>query len=374
MTETPMPVELGWIAAANTGWGLFGLHLALGLARHGHRVHLPGANPTDIPATLIPSVAKMFERPDPDERLIRFDTYGNHWPAFEELPNRFRVLLAVFEDSAIPETAIDHLKRYDLILAPSRWAQAQLAMRGIESTLWHQGYDDGVFVPAPRRRPANGPLYVFSGGKLEFRKGQDIVVEAFRRFRETDEGKDAVLVTAWQNRWPQTMVGIWESGYVKGIPVTRSTAKGPLQDIGSWLEANGIPREAHIDLGMPSQAELANAIRECDVGLFPNRCEGATNMVLPEVMGCGIPCIVSQNTGHCDVPAVWSLRKQSPITLPCPIFNGFDGWGETDPEDCVQALCALKDHRLALPDAAPFFGWHAQAAEIHRLITEATRG
>jgi len=385
MTETisttdSLPVELGWGISTATGWGLFALHVALGLAREGRRVHvLARSDLSGVPATLLPTLAPMLEPGDVSERRIRIEGYGNHWPAFVDVPNRVRVLLAVFEDTAIPVHAVDDLKRYDLILTPSTWAQGVLKAKGIHSTVWHQGYDDTLFTPAPRRRPKDGRFYVFSGGKLEFRKGQDIVVEAFRRFRETPEGRDAVLVTAWQNRWPPTMHSIWESGYVKGVPVIRDGRA----DITAWLAANGIPPDATMDLGFLSQEQFASAIRECDVALFPNRCEGATNMVLPEVMGSGVPCIASQNTGHLDVfgsidPDL-QLTHQSPVTLPCPLFTGMDGWGESDPEECVNALQRVRQRALPpiviagaqLGAAERAFAWSTQALWLDILLSSA---
>jgi glycosyltransferase involved in cell wall biosynthesis len=366
-----LPIELGWPVAANTGWGLYGLHLALGLARQGRNVYIPPSDLSGIPATLRPSLMAMMEHGNPDEERIRFDTWGNHAPPWVDIPNRIRVLLAVFEDSAAVDAEI--MQRYDLVLAPSRWVQSLLAAKGIKSTVFHQGYDDSLFTPAQKRRPTDGRVYVFSGGKLEFRKGQDIVVEAFRRFRATPDGKDAILVTAWQNLWPQTMGGIWESGYVKGIPAMR----GPQLDISGWLEVNGIPREAHIDLGLLSQAEMANAIRECDVGLFPNRAEGATNMALVEALGGGLPCVASQNTGQRDVssPMVLPLTCQSPMTLPCRLYRSVDGWGESDPDECVAKMIDAIEYRGCGNDRfGNEWGWGVRTADLHDILFKAHFG
>jgi glycosyltransferase involved in cell wall biosynthesis len=41
--------------------------------------------------------------------------------------------------------------------------------------------------------------------------------------------------------------------------------------------------------------------RNTDVGVFPNRCEGGTNLVLMEYMGCGKPVIASCTSGHQDI-------------------------------------------------------------------------
>ena len=178
-------------------------------------------------------------------------------------------------------------------------------------------------------------MLVFSGGKLEYRKGQDIAIAAFRLFRNTPEGKGAVLVTAWHNPWPQTMEGIWAAGHVKGAPkVVRGRA-----DLTPWLELNGVPREAHLDLGQLTQAESAVAIRECDVAIFPNRCEGATNMVLSETLALGLPCVFGDWTGQADLcraGANWSCDGAK--NPPSRIFRGTDGWMETNPADIVLHL------------------------------------
>ena len=40
---------------------------------------------------------------------------------------------------------------------------------------------------------------IFSGGKFEFRKGQDIVIKAFRHLQ--DKYRDVNLITSWFNSW-----------------------------------------------------------------------------------------------------------------------------------------------------------------------------
>lgn len=367
MSDTP--IEIGWSLQANTGWGLFAMHLALGLARQGRRVYVPPGPLAGIPATLQPTIQAMMDAGDRAEHRIRFDPYGNHAPGMTVVPNRTRVLLAVFEDpaAAIPEK----FAPYDLVLAPSMWVHTLLESKGVASTLWHQGFDESLFYPAPKRR-SDDRFYVFSGGKLEFRKGQDIVVETFKRFRETPEGKDAVLVTAWQNAWPATMEGIWSSGYVKGIPAMRNGAL----DIVSWLEANGIPRSASIDLGMLGQADLANAIRECDVGIFPNRCEGATNMALTECLGLGVPTLAGNWCGQADIAGHGlPLDGAAPVVLPCKLYQSTEGWREADVDACLSALQWVRGNPPPHPGiigsaAGENFGWEGAAAHMTGILAD----
>jgi glycosyltransferase involved in cell wall biosynthesis len=347
-------VVLGWSINGTTGWGLFGLHLGMALDNAGIRVGIGGAvDVSSVPVTLRESVGRWGRQAGDEARdVVLLQGLSNNFegPGEVETTGTVRKIgLAIFEDPVIDDAARDRLAQFDSLIVPSEWCKEVLASRGLASTVIHQGFDGSVWHPAPRRR-SDGRFMVFCGGKLEYRKGQDILIEAFKRFRQTPEGKDALLVTQWHNQWPQTMEGIWAKGYVRGIPNT--TMFGT--DIVGWAKANGVPDGAHYDLGMCSNADAANAIRECDVAVFPSRAEGATNMVLTECMALGLPCIVAQNTGQKDVPtdAIIMLESQGPVEGPCRLYRGFEGWGESDPDEIVEKLRFVRtDPNTALLNA-----------------------
>src|SRR3546814_1575573 len=46
---------------------------------------------------------------------------------------------------------------------------------------------------------------------------------------------------------------------------------------------------------------MAPIVREMDAALFLSRCEGGTNLVAMECMACGVPTVLSANTGHLDL-------------------------------------------------------------------------
>ena len=46
---------------------------------------------------------------------------------------------------------------------------------------------------------------------------------------------------------------------------------------------------------------MPDVLRRADVALFPNRCEGGTNLVAMEAAAVGVPVVLSANTGHLDV-------------------------------------------------------------------------
>jgi len=92
-----------------------------------------------------------------------------------------------------------------------------------------------------------------------------------------------------------------------------------------------------------------------DIGLFPNRCEGGTNLVLMEYMACAKPVIASHTSGHRDIvnPSnAMLLDRLSP-------FNVVDGkeqliarWQEPFLDDIVARLEHAYHHRSALAPLA----------------------
>lgn len=344
MADNPI-VVMTWTVQGTTGWGLFGLHLGMALDRLGVRVGVGGGVMVEsLPWTLRESAKRWARREeDASADLVMLQGLSNNLeePSEVETTGAVRKIgLAIFEDPVVDAKAVERLSKFDSLIVPSEWCKGVLAAKGLESTVIHQGFDGTVWHPAPRRR-SDDRFMVFCGGKLEYRKGQDIMVEAFKRFLKTPEGKDALLVTQWTNSWPQTMEGVWAKGYVRGVP--NQTIHG--WDLAGWTAANGLPEGSHIDLGLVSNADAANAIRECDVAVFPSRAEGATNMVLTECMALGLPCIVAQNTGQKDVPrgTFYPLEKQEPVEGPCRLYRGFEGWGESDPDEIVEQLQIVRN-------------------------------
>ena len=79
-----------------------------------------------------------------------------------------------------------------------------------------------------------GRFVVFSGGKLELRKGQDIVVAAFRAFVERHP--DAVLVNAWHNAWPKLAKSIQVGASARRAPPAPAASHGTLAGKPDLLE------------------------------------------------------------------------------------------------------------------------------------------
>jgi glycosyltransferase involved in cell wall biosynthesis len=272
-----------------------------------------------------------------------------------------------FETEDLGKDANQTTAHHKCILAGSNWNAEVLRAHGIshvETVL--QGIDPTLFHPAPRRGIFPDRFLVFSGGKLEPRKGQDNVMAAWRIFAARHP--DAMLVAAWDNLWPHIARGVNATGRTAPLPFTQDDHP----DINGWAAANGINPEQFLNLGLVPNASMPTILREMDAAVFPNRCEGGTNLVAMETMACGVPCILSANTGHLDLiqdGSALPLTDQRPIpTTP--------GWRESNIEEIVAALETLYTDRaraaeIGAAGAKLLAGmtWAKTAAETKRIIT-----
>lgn len=373
------PLYFDWAISTLFGWGVYGLNLlrhwsavsgspAFSLSPI-HLESLAGMDPLGLRA-----IAQKLV--DSDQlRLQRALEIGARAPldgtVLHSLGNRFlgstrpsqggtsgRVTAGVifFEDTNLPD-APAIAAEYDVIVTGSSWCEEVLRARGIYNVATvFQGIDPSVFHPAPRAGSLAGRFAVFSGGKLERRKGQDIVLLAFRAFAARHP--DAVLVTSWHSPWPITALTVNLNPNIAPVVLTGDGKLDPAR----WAYANGIAEQQFIDLGVVPNHLMARVLREMDVAIFPNRCEGGTNLVAMECMACGVPTILADNTGQRDLIATGSPYPLTVQRDVAPVGSGTDGWGETDVDEVVAALehaYANRDDasRRGLAGAAAMQGW-----------------
>ncbi len=351
-----------WSASSFFGWGVYGLNLALN-ARGLPMATACGIEPIELrldgakawvlrdflrnSRALAGAIAKQQGRVAAPGSLV-LHSLGNELKLQAlgvnntSLHGARTVGVLFLEDGRLDRAAIERGAGYDMIVAGSHWNAALLRAHGldrVETVL--QGIDPTLFHPAPRAGLFEGRFAIFSGGKLEYRKGQDIVLKAFRQFQRRHP--EALLLTAWHSHWSRMgAASIDATGELAPVIFNQ---EGRI-DAPAWAAANGIPSEAVIDLGMVPNAMMGSLLREADVGLFPNRCEGGTNLVAMELMACGVPAVLSANTGHLDLIGpdnCYALERQ-PLRGASAI-PGREAWGESDPEEIDQVLEAIYTDR-----------------------------
>lgn len=373
MIHCVLPVGDGY------GWGVCGRELTLALAARGP-VRLWPVGEQGLGRVLDPLVRRRLaelsaaggETPAAGDGvphpLLHAVAGVSLQPAGPPLRGRPTVGYTFFEDE-LPAGAADTAARhYDLLVAGSTWCEERLREAGVERTASVlQGIDPARFRPRGAKRLFGDRFVVFSGGKLELRKGQDLVIRAFAEL--ASRHPDALLVAAWYNPWPASLRTLASSPHLE-MP---SSHEGEWEGfVHRLVAANGVdPQRVIVAPPLPNSA-LPALYRETDVGLFPNRCEGGTNLVLMEYMACARPVIAADNSGHRDVLSddnALLLRRMQPLEV-----RDGDGelkarWSEPDLEEVVERLEWAYRHRDEL---APYA---ARAAEdMARRTWERTAG
>tara|TARA_B100000674_G_C37977132_1_gene979985 strand:+ start:1115 stop:2323 length:1209 start_codon:yes stop_codon:yes gene_type:complete len=349
---------IDWPLTPYTGWGGYGIQLAQALLeRRQYWPRLLACNDRSSlcdlhwldalqhleneSATLAQQVAAAEGAgtlPFKTKAALGFSPLGNLVPKPRFTACK-HVGVTFFECSQFSDKDLETLKQFDLVISGSRWNQALLKRQGIDrSHLVHQGVDTAVFNPEPVPQLLKRSIIIFSGGKLENRKGQDIVIAAFKNLLR--HYPDALLIAAWGNVGHVGINTIADSPHVQGSP-----GRGRADAIGPWLEANGIPSSNVFLLPCVVNRQLPHLIKQADVAVFASRCEGGTNLMAMETLACGVPTLISANTGHLDLLAMGfghalPIGKAGSGQVDPRVHRVYGGdplglWGETDPEELL---------------------------------------
>lgn len=351
-------VVIGWPLTPYTGWGGYGIQLAKTLISQSIAqpiVPFPieKSDVCDVQWQLwinqIETESQQLMnavRENKNQKAINtgsniiFEDIGNFVKGHKFNGQR-RVGIAFFERSVIPdELRIFMQHEFDLIITGSKYNQEILESIGIEnSILVHQGIDKNLFNSIPDTKMLLRPFVIFAGGKLEIRKGQDIVIEAFKRFMKICP--DALLIACWANIENIGINTLNSSPYILSNP-----ASGKARDIQPWLVSEGIPARNIIVPPALIKSQLASLIKQADTAVFMSRCEGGTNLMAMETLACGIPTLLSQNTGHLDLldgkqPHAIGVTQSTDKMNPKQLSEAYGGdeqniWGETDPDALVE--------------------------------------
>lgn len=351
-----------WQLSEAHGWGLVGVHAALHLVeqrrpplllvkpaletlRPENRLRLQGLEREhDALAAISAQLGGQVMRTgDVDVLHALGNGFLKTGGAGIPFQGRHNIGVIAFEDTRFDDAVRSRARAYDRVVAHSTYNRDLLLAQGLSDVgLVFQGVDPDEMAPQPPSGRFGDRFVVFSGGKLEYRKAQDVVLAAFRAFHARHP--EALLVTAWHNLWPATARGIAESPLVDGPP---EVGEGGRLRIAAWAAANGVPEDAFIDLGFLGRREIAAVLADCHAAVFPNRCEGATNLVAMEAIACGVPVVLSANTGHRDIirpGAALALTRQEPLPDP---QGARTGWTDSSVEELVEHLEALYTDRAA---------------------------
>ena len=287
--QNDLPLYIGLREGENYGWGVCGKYLRKEIVSLVNTVFLDEIDNSELknplPGILFNPILNNTLKGTNNYKGIK--TYGYTFFEYELTKNA-------------PENA----KQFDQIFAGSSWCRQKLVDAGIDNPdVLLQGIDPELFYPAEKNQD-NNLFVIFSGGKFELRKSQDLVLKAFKILQE--KYSDIILINAWYNLWAEVMETMLQSDHIK------FEVKGNnWQEMMNHLyEINGIDSSRVFTLPLVPNEKMRELYMKSDVGLFPNRCEGGTNLVMMEYMACGKPVIASYFSGHTDV-----LNEQNSLLL-----------------------------------------------------------
>lgn len=166
--------------------------------------------------------------------------------------------------------SIEMMPHVDYVLSPSSFVTRSFVERGFRpEQMLRNVYpvDLSRFAPATAPRPKNRPLTIVSTGGLSLRKGAPYLLEALRLVHQRHSSARFLLT---QN--------IADSA----TPIVAKYRDLPID----W--APGLPH-----------AELAARLQSADVFVLPSLEEGLVRTAL-EAMACGLPVVLTPNTGAND--------------------------------------------------------------------------
>ncbi|MDX2027964.1 MAG: glycosyltransferase family 4 protein [Alphaproteobacteria bacterium] len=361
MSSPPSGLAISWVLATISGYGIYGLQILLQFLRRSEQQAILTRPPAIVemsplqraklePAFQLAKKLDTFLRENPKEILsFRHAVLHGSSSNFAGFEGQDRI----WGQPNVACCAIEHLvcndhgrniaKNYDMFIAISHWNEAYLKSLNVGPVhLCYQGIDGSLFHPGPSSGLYKDRFVIFSGGKLEFRKGQDIVLAAFKRFYA--KHPDALLVTCWQNLVKSSPAAFELAGHISTVP---ELAKDYGLQMTPWLLQQGLPPGSFIDLPFTHNLLMPGVLRDCDMAVFPNRCEGGTNLVAMEAMACGVPTYVSYNTGQkdlVDLIGCGAFKTQRSVK-PTSDMMSVEDWGETDVDEVVAAMEYVYNNR-----------------------------
>jgi glycosyltransferase involved in cell wall biosynthesis len=387
MVVNASSIVVGWRPSSVSGWGVYAQNLLCQIMEKGRNPilflspHLMDVTP-DVADLLKPVLQKQAYLQDLLDKvgLLEFD-----YPVLHALRNDFKPSLAdqtargnknigitFFESTEISKEGFVRASEYDLIVTGSSWNKDILESRGLTNVAnIFQGIDQKLFKPRKKDLKYEDRFVIYSGGKLEYRKAQDVVSIAFKEFQRIHT--EALLIFAWENQWTKIMPTINESKFTRGHP---DVTNDNLMLIDEWLIKNDLLDDTFVNLGMPPNKALPGYISAADMAIFPNRCEPGTNLMAMEAMAMGLPCVISANTGHLDLIAenrCYPLIDQTPVQ-PYPPYNEVEGWREPTIEETLMRMEEIYQDRTEArhrgAEATSFMSRFTWSNQIDHLLSE----
>ncbi len=338
--KNELPLYLGLSNGENFGWGICSKYLRKELTGKVKTVNLGEADITSqaksLPGYLFNAITNNSLKGLYNLKGIR--SYGY-----------------TFFENELTHSAAENAKQFDVILAGSSWCCQKLKEGKIKNTdVLIQGIDPNLFFPGGEKED-NNLFVIFSGGKFELRKGQDLVIKAFKILQQ--KYSDMILINAWYNLWSDVIASMQYSKYIN----FKMEGNNWQDKMESLFQANEIDSSKIFSLPLVPNGKMRELYLKSDVGLFPNRCEGGTNLVMMEYMACGKAVIASYNSGHKDIlneSNSLQLKTMNDFRLFDDEKNLIADWSEPELDEIIEHIEYAYNNREEIEKIGKTAGEH----------------
>lgn len=176
--------------------------------------------------------------------------------------------MPIFEVNGFNPQEVLHLESLDHVIVNSQWASSIVQKYcKVPVSVCPLGVDTSLFKPDTKLLEKKDFMFL-NVGKMEKRKGHDILIEAFNK--AFSKNMDVKLYLLWDNHFPNCNRQYW-------IDLAKKSR------MGSQIYPLG-----RVD----SPETVAMLMQQADCGVFPFRAEG-WNLPLLEMMACNKPVIAT---------------------------------------------------------------------------------
>jgi glycosyltransferase involved in cell wall biosynthesis len=194
----------------------------------------------------------------------------------ERIGNGIYATISFFEINKLDTRRINNLNSSDIIFCPSKWAKTVYKKHNInaELVLCPMGIDTNIFRPIYRKKNENYKF--FNIGKIEIRKGHDILCDLFNN--AFTQGDNVELHIKWNNPF------LSPEEHQKWANLYKNT---PLGNKIFFHNTN------------LKNLEFCQLINEMDCVILPTRAEG-WNFPAIQALSCGKALIITNYSAHTE--------------------------------------------------------------------------
>jgi glycosyltransferase involved in cell wall biosynthesis len=219
---------------------------------------------------LIQKLVNNQGNPDPEAPSLRI---YHQFDLMQRLGRGKHFGFPIFELDSFNKRELSNLESCDHLISCSKWAAQILQDAGFNCSVVPLGVDRSIFFEGIGCW--NSPYTFISIGKIEYRKGHDILPKLFQK--ALPKGGDWHLHMLWGNPFIKDEEKLQWEGYYRSV----------LGDNVSFCDR------------VATQVDIANAMRDADCGISMSRAEG-WNLPLLELMSCGKPIITTNYSAHTE--------------------------------------------------------------------------